>query len=124
MAFVARKESPSPGLLRRAYAHGKFINHSDEALAEALTYIQFPDGSIGPAVLLEESSSARKAHGDRVIADMLCTWGLQDQPAFKRGVQERKDLRTMAGRMEQHEKETARQKASGDREYRWESICK
>lgn len=60
------------GMLRRAYAHGGFINHSDDALNEALTYIHYDDGGLGPATLIEESSEARKTHGDRVIADMLC----------------------------------------------------
>ena len=63
------------GLLRRAYAHGGIINHSEKALDEALMYITFPTGSIGPAELLEESSGNRASHGDRVIANMLCLIG-------------------------------------------------
>lgn len=68
------------GLLRRAYAHSQFINHSEEALDETLTYISFDNGGIGPAELVVESPSARKTHGDRVIADMLCLVGLEDAP--------------------------------------------
>lgn len=71
------------GGLRRAYAHGGFINHSAEALDEALVYIEFPDGEIGPAALMEESASARKTHGDRVIADALCLWALEGGPRAK-----------------------------------------
>lgn len=55
----------------RLLVKGKFINPSIEALDEALYYIYFPDGSIGPANLVEENASARKVHGDRVIADAL-----------------------------------------------------
>jgi len=61
---------------RRALAHGTFINPSEQALTEAESYIYFAGGSIGPACLLEENASARKTHGDRVIADALCNKGL------------------------------------------------
>jgi len=71
------------GLLRRAYAHGGFINHSEEALDEALTYVHYDGGGIGPAELVEESASARKTHGDRVIADMLCLVGAEEAPRKK-----------------------------------------
>lgn len=72
------KKATALGLLRRAYAHGGFINHDDAALTEALSYVQFPDGGLGPAALVEESASARKTHGDRVIADALCLVGVGD----------------------------------------------
>jgi len=68
------------GMLRRAYAHNGFTNHSEEALTEAMSYVSYEGGGIGPAELVEESASARKTHGDRVIADMLCIVGVQDAP--------------------------------------------
>lgn len=55
----------------RAIAHGGYVNHSDFALREAMLYIYLPDGGIGPASLTEENASARKTHGDCVIADAL-----------------------------------------------------
>jgi len=55
----------------RALLYGDIINHSIESLEEARVYIRFGDGSIGPAELVEENSSARKCHGDRVMADAL-----------------------------------------------------
>lgn len=55
----------------RVIAHGGFINHSAFALDEATYYIHFPDGGVGPAALVEENSSAKKTHGDCVIADAL-----------------------------------------------------
>ena len=55
----------------RALAHGGYINHSIKSLEEAKTYIYNDDGSIGPACLVEESSSAKKTHGDRTMADAL-----------------------------------------------------
>ncbi|KKK72804.1 hypothetical protein LCGC14_2900200, partial [marine sediment metagenome] len=71
------------GMLRRAYAHGGYINHSTEALDEALTYIEYEGGGIGPAEYVEESDAARKCHGDRVIADMLNVVGFGDTPRGK-----------------------------------------
>ena len=59
------------GDYRRALDHGTFINPSAIALNEAETYVYMPGGQIGPASLQEESASARKTHGDRVIADAL-----------------------------------------------------
>lgn len=76
-------KSNALGMLRRAYAHQRFINHSAPALDEALTYIQYEGGGIGPAELVEESETVRAAHGDRVIADMLCLVGLKDAPRYK-----------------------------------------
>ena len=55
----------------RALMMGEFINHSKKALEEARQYIRFGENKIGPACLLEEDASARKTHGDRVIADAL-----------------------------------------------------
>jgi len=58
-------------LYDRILAHGGYFNHSIEALEEAKSYIHFNSGGIGPASLVEESESAKKTHGDRVIADAL-----------------------------------------------------
>jgi hypothetical protein len=74
------KKAAALGMLRRAYAHGGFINHSDAALTECLSYISYEGGGIGPADLVEETDAARKAHGDRVIADMLCLVGVGEMP--------------------------------------------
>ena len=57
--------------LDRAYAHGGYVNHSELALEEAKYYIHYKNGGVGPASLVEESSAAKKTHGDRVIADAL-----------------------------------------------------
>jgi hypothetical protein len=71
------------GHYRRALAHGGYVNHSLEAIGELLLYVRYPDGGIGPAGLIEESASARKTHGDRVIADALALWGCGDIPSTK-----------------------------------------
>ncbi len=55
----------------RVLAHGGYVNPSKSALEEARQYIYYPDGGIGPACLVEEDASAKKTHGDRVIADAL-----------------------------------------------------
>jgi hypothetical protein len=68
------------GILRRAYACGGIINHSGKALDEALSYVRYDDGGIGPAELSKEAENARLTHGDRVIADALCLLGVEDAP--------------------------------------------
>lgn len=73
------------GALRRAYAHGGFINHDAEALTETLSYIHYDDGGIGPAEMVEENSSARQCHGDRVIADMLCVVATEPVSGHREG---------------------------------------
>ena len=55
----------------RVMAHGGYINHCAQALEEAFYYIHFAGGKVGPAQLVEESDTARKTHGDRVMADAL-----------------------------------------------------
>lgn len=74
------KKAMALGQLRRAYARGTFINHDEAALNEALTYVHFENGGIGPADLVAESDAVRKAHGDRVIADMLAVVGSERPP--------------------------------------------
>ena len=56
---------------RRYLALGGYINHSIESLDEAMTYLYYDSGTIGPAGLMEESEGARATHGDRVMADAL-----------------------------------------------------
>ncbi len=55
----------------RVMAHGGYINHCVWALEEMKLYIHYSNGGIGPACMLEENTSARKTHGDCVIADAL-----------------------------------------------------
>lgn len=50
------------------------VNPSEIALQEARGYIHYDSGGCGPAALQEESSSARKTHGDRVIANALAVY--------------------------------------------------
>jgi len=77
------KKEIALGILRRALAHGGIIIHSAEALDEALTYVYYDGGGIGPAVLQEESAEARKCHGDRVIGLMLCCVGAEEVKGVK-----------------------------------------
>lgn len=72
------KKAELLGEYRRALDHGTFINPSSMALNEAETYVYFAGGQIGPASLQEENASARKTHGDRVIADALCHKGMSE----------------------------------------------
>jgi hypothetical protein len=79
------KKEQLMGLLRRAYAQGGIVNHSGPALDEALTYVYYDDGGLGPAEFVKESESARMTHGDRVIADALMLLGVEDAPVTRQG---------------------------------------
>lgn len=87
------------GNYRRALAHGGFLNPSIEALNEAMMYIRLPDGGIGPAGLTEENASARKTHGDRVIADGLALWGCGDVPKPRKADGPKAPHKSIGGRM-------------------------
>jgi len=58
-------------LYDKVLAHGGYVNRSKIALEEARTYIHLSGGGVGPAFFMQESVSAQKTHGDRVIADAL-----------------------------------------------------
>jgi hypothetical protein len=77
------KKEQLMGILRRAYANGGVVNHSGPALDEALGYVYYDDGGLGPAEFVKESESARLTHGDRVIADALMLLGVEDAPQGK-----------------------------------------
>lgn len=109
------KKAELLGEYRRALDHGTFINPSVKALCEAETYVYSAGGQIGPASLQEESASARKTHGDRVIADALCHKAMQES-----GLQIHKTLDTptnsFAGRYRKWQKrqQAVRQKKTWD----------
>ena len=69
------KKSDLLSMYRRALAHGGIINHSIRAIEEAELYVYYENGGIGPALLEVENASAKKTHGDRVIADALSLLG-------------------------------------------------
>lgn len=59
------------GLYNKKLAHGGYINHDKKGLEQAKLYIHYPGGGCGPADLVFESDTARKLHGDIVMADAL-----------------------------------------------------
>jgi len=71
------------GTYHRALTHGGFINPSLKALDECLMYVHYEGGGLGPAALVSESTTARAVHGDRVIADALANWMLDDVAATR-----------------------------------------
>ena len=77
------KKGEALGMLRRAFAHGGILTHDEQCLEEALSYIHYDGGGIGPAELMVESAEARKCHGDRVIGHMLCLYAVGEVPKAK-----------------------------------------
>lgn len=78
----------------KAITYGEYVNRSQIALEEALTYVHYASGGIGPAYLMQESASAKKTHGDRVIADALT---LDDKEIPKARVENKKPPVNSAG---------------------------
>jgi hypothetical protein len=104
-------------LYDRVLAHGGYVNHSVEALEEAKYYVHLSEGGIGPAFLTEESASARKTHGDRVMADALT---LEDSDIPKRSSKYDGDVipeRSMGFRLQQEIAKKNRKNKSWRREY-------
>jgi hypothetical protein len=110
------KKAALLGLLRRAYAHGRIVNHSIDSIAEAMQYIHLPDGSIGPASDADEKRNVRADHGDRVIADALALWACPN-----RGYEITDDREipygSFAWRMRKHLDEVAAERARKKREW-------
>ncbi|MCJ7828719.1 MAG: hypothetical protein MUP81_03140 [Dehalococcoidia bacterium] len=57
----------------------KFINPDEEAIRECEDYI-FNGSQIVMSRCIEDSSGAQAAHGDRCVADALCSIAAQEQP--------------------------------------------
>jgi hypothetical protein len=112
------KKAVALGLLERAYAFNLFINHSIEALDEALTYIRYDTGGIGPADLLEESESARLTHGDRVIADMLCVLATESRGRIKPQADLPRSEYSVGGRLQRFKKAKKRDARSRTFDFR------
>lgn len=103
------KKSEALGMLRRAFAHGGILTHDEQCLEEALSYIHYDGGGIGPAVLMVESAEARKCHGDRVIGHMLCLYAVGEVPKAKLE-KSKAPHRSMAYRREQVMKKLKQEK--------------
>lgn len=68
------------GVYRAGLARQELTIRSAESVAEALEYVYYGDGGIGPAKLEEDiTSGARARHGDRVIADALALLALRSR---------------------------------------------
>ena len=105
-------------------AYGGYANRSKVALEEARTYVHFASGGIGPAYMMQESASARKTHGDRVMADALT---LDDKELPKTKLKAKTPPRNSAGyRFLQHRKSMKRQRGplvAKKRTFNFSGVC-
>ena len=69
--------------LARAMATDQITIHSKRGLGEMLEYVYFDTGAIGPGSLREETTGAKEAHGDRVIAYAGCVYMRSEAPKFE-----------------------------------------
>ena len=99
----------------KALSYGEIVNRSELALEEARTYVQLVGGGIGPAFMMQESASAKKTHGDRVMADALT---LNDSEIPKAKFDKKKPPVNSAGhRFLQHIKNKNRKRMSKSRAF-------
>ena len=64
------------GEMQGAMAQGRIIVHNAQAIEECRQYIIDDKGDAIPANLSDETSGARKTHGDRPVAYSLAVLGL------------------------------------------------
>jgi len=60
--------------------HKALIVYDEATVSEYEDYIFFENGTVGLSSSADESSGARSAHGDRVIADGMAVLAMQEQP--------------------------------------------
>lgn len=79
------RDTKEEGLLAlgTAIRTGKYINSSAEAVKEMGKYIRFDNGELGPASLEQDTSGAKRAHGDRVMMDMMLVHGMTHCAAYE-----------------------------------------
>lgn len=93
---------------RKAVERGTMVVRSRDTLRECGEYIRYDDGGIGPAGLAADSSGARAAHGDRVIANAICAMLLEKYSHFDVQKRVTHDPSSFAYRHAQRKREKAR----------------
>lgn len=104
------------GTYDRFLAHGGFVNHSIWSLEEVKLYVWYDDGGIGPAYLVKETQSAKKTHGDCVIADALT---LDNKDVPKSILQDSLDIpeRSFGHRLKQFQDKRKKKKIAWRRDF-------
>ncbi len=75
--------------------------YSDEVIDEIESYIFYPSGELDSSELVDETSGARKRHGDRVIGLGLCVLGMLDMPKSEEQLDKNPPINSLAWRMKQ-----------------------
>jgi hypothetical protein len=113
------KKSVLLGNLARAYALGNFINPSAEAIDEAMQYVIFDTGYVGPASLQRESEDAKATHGDRVIADALAIWAGNEGEAWREERKQKEAIKDAVPQLNMNDKFP-----NGSMGWRWQNRAK
>ncbi len=109
---VTRKVSEEPGYYlnpqaresllesyRAALSDHRFLNRSDQGLAECLQFVRRPGGiEHSAAANAQDPSGARTAHGDEVIADALACLGVYERQETQRADEPREPVGSLAWR--------------------------
>jgi len=90
--------------------HKFIIIRSEEVVNELNGYIFYSSGELNSSEVVDETSGARKRHGDRVIGTGLCVLGMLDFAAAKNKDTPKAEYGSLAWRMEQRKNEETRKK--------------
>jgi len=99
--------------IRGTNKHQTIIIRDEETINELETYIQYPNGAIGPSALIEDSVGAQSTHGDRVISIGLAILGMSYQSvATERDTKQHYPRHSIGGRSEQRDVELREEKSN------------
>jgi hypothetical protein len=86
---------------RAALSERRYVNRSDEGLAECLQFVRTQDGVEHTAAAnSQDPSGARTAHGDEVIADALASLGVSERRREQKAEEPTTPVGSLAWRME------------------------
>jgi len=89
---------------RAALSDHKYINRSEQGIAECLQFVRRPGGiEHSASANSQDPSGARTAHGDEVIADALACLGIQEIRVDERGEEPSDPVGSLSWRRKQRE---------------------
>jgi len=104
---------------RDALTDRKFINRSEQGMAECLQFIRKPGGAVehSASANAQDPSGARTAHGDEVIADALACLGVSEHAIVAKAEEPDVPVGSLAWRMQRTR--NAERESSRELDDRW-----
>jgi hypothetical protein len=96
--------------LKKFTTYDALTLHDVDLLEELYDYVYYENGDIGASEVADQSSGARKRHGDRVIAAALCVLGAKYQHRAKPTAKTQMPMDSYAFRKQQAKKNQKKKK--------------